>query len=352
MLCPACCEFRFPKESAADGGGPAAGSNDHSDMPAYVCCELLYFVQNKCGVLTFDRLVNICTNFYTCTEVEAARLLLADVKRLSKHNTGSVDERRERTVIDIVKLCLTPSTALPVFYSVNMSRIPPVGIEHVDVSALLQEVSSLRQEVRALTDVRSTVAELRKEVHSFTVRDELQISGAVPVDVEKQTVKPDITMPPSLNPSDAATSFEMTATHRSSTIPSFASMASSLQTSGMAEKPRKKTHRPVVGRSTNTSRLKSVVTKKSVDVFVSRLSPDTVSSEVEQCVTDILGDEIRDIEIVCTQLKPKFENLYSSFFVSVSVDVRYLKRVIEQLHAADSWPDGVLVRRYFRPKNE
>ena len=125
---------------AAANVNAVADTNDKR----FARCELLHFVQNKCGVLTFDKLVSICTNFYRCNEVEAARILLAKYKRLTKHIGGTDDERRERTVIDIIKLCLTPTAGLPVYYSVDMSRIPPVGVEHVDVSALLQEVAALR----------------------------------------------------------------------------------------------------------------------------------------------------------------------------------------------------------------
>jgi len=46
--------------------------------------------------------------------------------------------------LDTVKLTLDLSIQLLASYSVNMKKIPPVGMKHVDVSALLQEASALR----------------------------------------------------------------------------------------------------------------------------------------------------------------------------------------------------------------
>ena len=51
---------------------------------------------------------------------------------------------------------------MPLFTAVNLPRLPPVGVEHIDVSSLLQEVGALRHEVRAVARVRAEVAELRK----------------------------------------------------------------------------------------------------------------------------------------------------------------------------------------------
>ena len=65
------------------------------------------------------------------------------------------------TIINIVKQYLTLTVELPIFHSSDMSRIPSVGVEHVDVSALLQEVAALREEVRSFAAVRSDIAAMR-----------------------------------------------------------------------------------------------------------------------------------------------------------------------------------------------
>ena len=119
-----------------------------------VRCEVLYFIQNKCALLPFDSVVTICSDFYTNSEVENARALLAEhlapTRRITKHN-GTEDVKRKKTIHDLVKLCLDPTVHLPTFFSTDMSRIPSVGLQHVDISMLLQEVSALRAEVRSMT---------------------------------------------------------------------------------------------------------------------------------------------------------------------------------------------------------
>ena len=91
--------------------------------------------------------------------------MLSAMKRLTKHG-GSEGFKRKRRVSGIVRLCLGPSVKLLVYYSVNKSRKSRVGIEHIDVSAFLQEVSALRAEVRSLAAARSEIVDIRDSVMS------------------------------------------------------------------------------------------------------------------------------------------------------------------------------------------
>jgi len=53
--------------------------------------------------------------------------------------SGQEDVRRKKTTQDLVKLCLDPMIQLPTFFSVDMSLVPAVGVEHVDVSMLFRK---------------------------------------------------------------------------------------------------------------------------------------------------------------------------------------------------------------------
>jgi len=91
---------------------------------------------------------------------------------------------------------------------------------------------------------------------------------------------------------------------------------------------------------------------RTVDLFVSRLCPETENSEVAQCVLDIVGNSgISDTDIVCEKLKPRIENVYSSFHVALKVDSSIMMPIIGDLMKADSWPAGILVRRFFKAKH-
>jgi hypothetical protein len=335
-----------------------------------VKCELLYFVMNKCNALHFDAIVNICADFYTVQEVESARVLLAEYskKRLALHKGTDVEKSR-RTMKDIVRICLNPDVQLPVFYSVDMTRVPPVGIEHVDVSSLLQEVSSLRAEVRSLTAVRAEVADIAISVKAMQTA---VLGTGIPAVRHQQhdndrLKKGNITNRNGLIPAVEADTdpksllieAPVTTAVQQAMVPppaaavgaqTFATLARDLQGIGMAKKQSRKSPSPVVGQSSSNLRLKSVLTKRSIDIFISRLQPETDVDEVIACARDVLGnDDLHDV--ACVKLKSKHADLYSSFYVSIKVDVAEMKRHINLLMASESWPSGILVRRYFKPKN-
>ena len=107
----------------------------------------------------FDDLVQVCADFFSPEVIEKARLTMGKyVKRII--NRQGVD-KCVKTVEDLLKFILDSSVSLQKFYSVNL-KVPPVGIEHIDLSALLAEVSALRSEVRKFALVQSDISEIRK----------------------------------------------------------------------------------------------------------------------------------------------------------------------------------------------
>ena len=135
---------------------------------------------------------------------------------------------------------------------------------------------------------------------------------------------------------------------------SFASKAEALRVAGMTRSPRddqnvrhKPKPSPVIGRSTNTSRVKAVVTRRQIDMFVSRLSPDTDDVDVLACVMNVMSERYCD-DIKCNRLQSKHEDLYSSYHVAVTVDSMHMRHALELLNNPDHWPEGLIARRYFR----
>ena len=73
---------------------------------------------------------------------------------------------------------------------------------------------------------------------------------------------------------------------------------------GLAAAPRNKTEKkPVVGTS-SSSRLKSVLTYRHVDIFVSRLSPHTTEAELANCIDEVKGT-VKVHDIVCEKLQSR-----------------------------------------------
>lgn len=316
-----------------------ATDNVASDVQSPSRSELLCFMKQKSKLLTFDHLVKLCADFYRSDEIQQARTLIEQFapKRLIKRQGSTA---HKSTLEDILKLLLDPSVKVPEFYAVDLSRLPPVGADHCDVSAILKELHLLRHEVRMMSQLKDEVDDLKKEVATLRSARTDQATAAT----NNWPQLSDASAPNLSGDMGQITGASMTGKE------SFVGMAKKLQQSGgiTERKPRKQ---PVIGKSTKFTSVKSVITKRQVDVFVSRWSPHTTTSEVTACVEDILEGEHMD-GMECVQLKSKYEHLYSSFFVSVTVPSTCMSKVIGALMSAESWPSGLLVKRYFRVKND
>ena len=198
----------------------------------------------------------------------AARVSLAacSVQRLTKHKGGLPKETYERTMIDIVKLCVNPTIKLPNFYSTNMARVSRVGIEHIDVSALVQEIAALRAEVHSFAAVRAGLADVRTTLGALGSSKQDVVQSSSSVGVVQSVISSPTRVPTGTIPDTASQSSSMLVADASS----FASIAKSLDASGINERKNKQKPKSVVGRSTDSSRVKAVVTKRQIDMFVSR----------------------------------------------------------------------------------
>lgn len=101
-----------------------------------------------------------------------ARLLLTKFvlkKRFIKPK-GSVKDIANRSISAMLKLLLDPALKLPALCAKNISRLPPVNVNHVDVSAFIHELGVFRNEVRAVSELKQEMAQLRQwlEVQNST----------------------------------------------------------------------------------------------------------------------------------------------------------------------------------------
>lgn len=135
---------------------------------------------------------------------------------------------------------------------------------------------------------------------------------------------------------------------------SFAQHAGDLRASGISDGSQPRRSNPaaktVVGTSATNKHITAVKTYRNVNVFVSRLHPSTAEAELVDCVNTVKGD-LHIVNITCNKLQSRYEELYSSFWVEIRVDASEMKQAIDLFLSADSWPNGVLARRYFLPKN-
>ena len=71
-------------------------------------------------------------------------------------------------------------------------------------------------------------------------------------------------------------------------------------------------------------------------LFVSRFSPDVISSDVESS----LKDQLQLASLACSRLKTKY-NSYASFHVSVAEDDFHL------INNTGVWPNGCLIAPFY-----
>jgi len=301
-------------------------------------CELLCFVVEKSKMMPFDQLVKVCADFYQESEIMSARSEL-DPLLPSRLPRRSGAHKCRATVEDIVKTCLNPAVQLPVFYAVELSRLPPVSVNHCDMSAILAELQSLRAEVREVSSLREEVADLRAQLRSLSPSNLVQ--------------KDDDDFPPlavgGCSNNQAGHSFSSLVREIPAGHPGLKLAVQTRRPQKQEQSSSKVTH--VVGKATD-EKLKSVATTRTVDLFVSRLHPLTTRSEVTECAEAIAtAGSIIAVETKCVQLKSRVEGLYASFHVSLRVDATQLSRAVTVMMNEEAWPCGIFIKRYFAPKN-
>ena len=310
--------------------------------------EILCFIADKVQSMAVDDIVKICCDFYTESEVISAReVLQCCISTRLKKRQG--DDRVKMTVEDLVKQLLHRTADLPTFYAVDISRLPPVDITHCDVSAILVELQGLRREVRDikmlkeeidslkadLADLRSMQGEFRKMQQTAGQHQQVELyNQSVLVDTTEDKL-------PTMSGVKTAASILVEA------MKSGALASTVAATNATRKKPAPVKF--VVGTKTNTQ-IRGVDTRRNVDMFISRLQPHTTAAELIESVTAAKGD-LNIHEVTATKLKPKFEHLYASFHIRVTVSSQHFKQAIDLVNTADIWPSGVLVRRYFPPKD-
>ena len=193
-----------------------------------------------------------------------------DSKKRVPKQKGTDYDIRSRTGSLMIKLCLDPSITLPAFCARDISNLPPVDATHVDMSAVLSELSALRREVRAMTDLREEVSTLKAMLHSERRERNTGMSDAVHVPAtEEPAGQPVVT-------------FVNKANQLTGDITAFKNVV----------------RRRIISRAcwwlanrNQTITVQLVATTQTVDVFISRLHPATTGTDekLTSCVNACAG---------------------------------------------------------------
>ena len=353
-----------------------AGEPEATDDPQQACRhgpvidELLCFVTNKLSLLPPETIVQLCVSTYNASEIECSKKLLFQLLSDPGTQTRNVKRKGEKknrdNIDDIIRLLQEKGEGVPQFAAVDLSRLPPITFDSVDVSVLLNSIKKMENEMAFLKDsvktVHNAASMLKDTTSSLNVRvctlESNQVSP-VPVNTHKATtdsarihsdVKEDSDKP-TLN----ATFVE---TPTAAGDRSFARVAAS-NTDDWHTVSRNRQSRPTpVERRSDQSRktnggtkqrgvvgnakesgLRTVGVKlRKENVFATRFDPQVTESDVQNHLHRQLGLDIT-VEAVDTKY-----NTYASFHITCMCPEPAV------FMSCDLWPDMAFVRWWREPK--
>lgn len=234
---------------------------------------------------------------------------------------------------------------------------PPVDATHCDVSVLLRELQALRAEVREIALLKAEVEQLRSSARQESpwMLQELQ---SLRSELEKlklcNTSNGDHRSGEGETSQMQGSSLPLVdydvSTAVSSAPTSFASLAKDLQSSTIlpfragSQHMRSKQRRPAICGTGLASASLAVEGCKRADLFVTRLRPETSLEEITNLVKDTFPS---CLSVNAVKLVTKFDT-YSSFRIELLVARSGFEGLMASVYAEESWPSGILVRRYFR----
>ena len=264
---------------------------------------------------------------------------------------------------------------MPMFAVYDLSRLPPLDLNSVDVTNMTQDIRNIRKDMSHSVAEQGKIDQLQDQLQKVMNQMDImsqQMSEVVKVvqsQKDNKVLYSDVINKtrPKDDTNSKGTLFSFSPVRRQTTpitvIPSSPKLNVKVGEStkdAVVKKPRcqdkpnpastedkdkewrevpprrKKKTQVVVGKSCNTSRkLISARPGRYVSLFISRLSPDDEVEDVQTYIKDEFG-----IDLKCEKLKTKF-NDYSSFKAEGFCEN------LNVFYDADRWPENVLVRRYF-----
>ena len=147
------------------GGSATVGSSNSIHNPIIIN-EVLCFAQNKTNTLPVDNVVKLCTDFYSSEVISAAKRVLFDNAKGKKprYVVRQGENKSRGDMRDIVTLLLSLELAhTPIFVARDLANLPPLSVCDFDVVKILQDIDTVKQNVKLLSDGQASMAKLMKE---------------------------------------------------------------------------------------------------------------------------------------------------------------------------------------------
>ena len=213
-MCDVCVVAQSKETTALQPEAGAAAIDNNNTLAN----ELLCFVSRKMDLMTSDHLIKVCSEFYSEREIESAKLVANDACGLygtpAKRNGAY---KKEKHLKDIL-LYLHEADYVPRFVAHDIRRFPPISINHMDATAIVQEMNQLRLHVSSLCatvtslldgqlEMKTQISLLqRKPTHVSTANTTVEPTSArcEPPPCEASGSRPEDISPMSNNTSDSS----------------------------------------------------------------------------------------------------------------------------------------------------
>lgn len=341
--------------------------------------EVLTYISNKMDLLAKDTLVLICSDFYTNEVIESAKALAfksCNSKKRLQRRQGDPKLTKKKNIEDIYDVIANCDiNKLPIFVARDLQNIPPVDLTHIDVSTLTSDIRDLKksnqqasncdissdllniknelrmetkQEIEEMKDQLASIHALLKQTapksscmtqdnnHSSTVIIDGNDEGVIE---ERHENSPETSWsevvrrknrPPSPKQVRSVTFMDNREENYTSAIGSRSNQLQGTVTN----------RRPSLLLGTGRSSNIAAVKKRTWSLFISRANTETTSDDIVYHVRSIMPRA----NVECNQLQTRY-NTYKSFKLNVVCEN------IETLMDPNSWPEGILVRKFFTPRS-
>ena len=295
--------------------------------------NLLCFLSNKIDTMTTDVLVRLCVTTYDEDEIRKSRDTLYELcESAGRMVKRQGPKMKEQTIEDVIKIMHEKGHEMPKFAAHDLSRLPPVSFDSIDVSALLHRMERTATEVHLLKDALSQQVKVNEDLHSaissMQIRlDDLEkrkndnrnsdIAGSFLRANAPPAEDPDITLAKAIF--DTATTVEINESAKPNQNPEpltaatgttlFSELASKLGEWQVQRHKQNNKRKPQGIKGTAKSELKIVKPKRLANVFASRFDPQVTEDQLKNYL-----EKQTSLTVEVEKVQTKFDT-YSSFHI-------------------------------------
>ena len=322
--------------------------------------ELLCYMLCKIDSVPIDVLVKLVGENFSDDEVEAAKGLLCDhVDESIRVGKRRGQEKKKMNLEGIAKMLIEcDRDQLPKFVALDLTKLPPITVDCIDVSALMRkqqlmdiEMSTMKEMIQDILKVTADTSKRVEEAITSKSHSDIgpQDSSASPVSTSSpQTTKmtyADVVQDGSSSPCKSEWITANRAKRgkppapRSSTAASGAPALCAPVATGVKAPSQTAKSSAVVG-AKKSGTIRAVATVKRFSMFMSRLPPGTGEDAVRSYVLEQSGAETVTVE----KLSTRFDS-YESYRLDAINPPAEVNLLDPQL-----WAEGLIVRRFFQKR--